>query len=1199
MSNIKETATLEYRVKGADRAAQDIKKVRDAAGQTASGTERNMTDMERSMSRGFASMARQYISFAAAFTATTKTLSSGIGFNKFVENQTMSFSVMMKSADKAKQQMKDLYDFAVNSPLTFKETASSSKQLMAYGFTAKELIPTMKSLGTVAIATGHSLDDIAYVYGTLRSQGRAYSRDLMQFGMRGIPIYEELAKVMGVPADKIQKMASEGKIGFKQVEQAFKNMTTGTGRFAGTIEGYMNTLTGKTSMLTDIWEQATGRLTTGIFAQLKLGVEDMIKVFEDPAFGEFLDSMSASLGDIAGIIRTIVVAAVQLLPVITALVKAFLLFKGISFLTKGIGLLPKIAPMIVGIAQKFVLASRGASMFGTTMVTAVTSTIAALQKLMVAIEFFIAANPWILALIGVGAAVGIAVGAMKKHADEMRTSANPADRAKQLEWDMPLVTISKMAIEDVQRLAQEYQLAEGTVAQLAIKHSALSAQTWQNYLNTKATNKALEEQKKIQEAIAGIKTTEAVQAEFLASLTGDAADRYYDPKDAFALGGRGAQDYIDGFARQMKDLKDTFGSALSPEQVKDQLQKEYDALADALVKGFDIPMLFEKTSFDETIRARMKEIEKSLAKGSGKKLELMQINDFWLDQEWAVKRTTTALDDYALEMRKTIASAKAEIAQRTAAIDNNIAYYKAIGGHEKEINALQAERNRMLAKEAEILEDINQEYGKKDRIYLFDMATNGSKEVIDELKSAAVLALQTGIDALRDGLKALPDDKGGGAKSLLSGAGQVAKGIGSAAVVGAQGTEAGNMATMLMNGGGIVGVILSLVSSLMNFLTSIDAANKALNPMTTMLEAGRDVLEPLIEAASGPLVSFLEQFGDALADVMEPILQIWHILEAFSYIINIQFLAPLQAVGDAMGWIADKVIVPIGNKLIDTINAVIRIINKLPGVHIRYLEKLQTSVERLADALNADALIATMEYAVSKLNDLIDDQINSLQDLYEVGAIMGAEYESRVADLNAQKVNLDEELIDVTVKQMTTIQELSKWIQDNMGAYLAAKNASTDSTISTTSADIEDSSTVAGNILGAAAGSLVGSLVGMPTIGAGVGLISGVGDSLLSGVKSAGSKIKKFFGFDSGTPYVPYDMTANIHKGEGIIPATFMDGIRSGDLALTGGSGEKGMGGQQVNVYVTVEGSVRAENELADTIATKIYARRKSGILTV
>ena len=43
--------------------------------------------------------------------------------------------------------------------------------------------------------------------------------------------------------------------------------------------------------------------------------------------------------------------------------------------------------------------------------------------------------------------------------------------------------------------------------------------------------------------------------------------------------------------------------------------------------------------------------------------------------------------------------------------------------------------------------------------------------------------------------------------------------------------------------------------------------------------------------------------------------------------------------------------------------------------------------------------------------------------------------------------------------------------------------------------------------------------------------------------------------FDVGTPSVPRDMTARIHAREGIVPATFMDGIRRGELTLGGPSG--------------------------------------------
>jgi hypothetical protein len=38
--------------------------------------------------------------------------------------------------------------------------------------------------------------------------------------------------------------------------------------------------------------------------------------------------------------------------------------------------------------------------------------------------------------------------------------------------------------------------------------------------------------------------------------------------------------------------------------------------------------------------------------------------------------------------------------------------------------------------------------------------------------------------------------------------------------------------------------------------------------------------------------------------------------------------------------------------------------------------------------------------------------------------------------------------------------------------------------------------------------------------------------------------------FAVGTPNVPYDMQANIHRGEIIVPRDFSDGLRSGDLTM-------------------------------------------------
>lgn len=49
--------------------------------------------------------------------------------------------------------------------------------------------------------------------------------------------------------------------------------------------------------------------------------------------------------------------------------------------------------------------------------------------------------------------------------------------------------------------------------------------------------------------------------------------------------------------------------------------------------------------------------------------------------------------------------------------------------------------------------------------------------------------------------------------------------------------------------------------------------------------------------------------------------------------------------------------------------------------------------------------------------------------------------------------------------------------------------------------------------------------------------------------------IRKLYGFAVGTPNVPYDMLAQIHKNEAIIPATYNQGIQRGDIMLGDTSG--------------------------------------------
>lgn len=163
------------------------------------------------------------------------------------EQTALSFEVMLKSADKARALVGQLNEFANVTPFTNDEVLKGGKNLVAFGFDASSIVPTLRMVGDVASGLNIPLEEMSSIFGKMKVRNFIQAEELDLMTDRGVPIITELAKVLGVADSQVYKLASDSEITFAHLTQAFQNMTTGGGQFAGMMERQAETLGGKWS----------------------------------------------------------------------------------------------------------------------------------------------------------------------------------------------------------------------------------------------------------------------------------------------------------------------------------------------------------------------------------------------------------------------------------------------------------------------------------------------------------------------------------------------------------------------------------------------------------------------------------------------------------------------------------------------------------------------------------------------------------------------------------------------------------------------------------------------------------------------------------------------------------------------------------------------------------------------------------------
>lgn len=338
---------------------------------------------------------------------------------------------------------------------------------------------------------------------------------------------------------------------------------------------------------------------------------------------------------------------------------------------------------------------------------------------------------------------------------------------------------------------------------------------------------------------------------------------------------------------------------------------------------------------------------------------------------------------------------------------------------------------------------------------------------------------------------------------------------------------------------GAMGPLASIVLALVEGLMKLENAQKVLGMFGTIVERIISIIGPIVDSILEPLAEYLEAIGDAIGQFLKiwfTLIKVFLMFSKWLWIFKL-LTAALNAVSNGLNYFYDKVIVPVCNLIIDAVNTVIGWINNIPGISISKFSRLGQESDAASIALQLFTKVIEEEtekqkYLIEKkyqrLIDSVDSLLRSQLDALESMYTLGLITRSQYeAQAKAKTAKADEDTYNLQKQQQAE--------EANAQAEAIRKNKE---------------------------------------------LAWSIWNYLNNAVH-----------FDVGTPEINKDQFALVHKGETIIPRTFAEGIRSGELTLSGGKKSRAsQDNSPVIVNLTVEGSVVTEGKLIDSVYKGIAA---------
>lgn len=214
----------------------------------------------------------------------------------------IAFQTMLKSAEAGTQMLRDLQQFAAETPFDVPGVVSAGQQLMAFGFKAEEIIPMLTNLGDAASGLGlgtEGVSRLAYALGQMQTSGKLNAQDMMQLTSAGISAWDMLAQAAGKTVAEMKDLCSKGAIDSKAAVQTI--VAGMNDQFGGMMAKTSDEVSG---LLANI-EETAGNTSAAVGKYLTeaFNIKGILKDVSD-RLGEFQQKMQTateqgkSLGDV-------------------------------------------------------------------------------------------------------------------------------------------------------------------------------------------------------------------------------------------------------------------------------------------------------------------------------------------------------------------------------------------------------------------------------------------------------------------------------------------------------------------------------------------------------------------------------------------------------------------------------------------------------------------------------------------------------------------------------------------------------------------------------------------------------------------------------------------------------------------------------------------------------------------------------------